>query len=66
MNTKFKINSNNMEYYYPYMGMFTNNPNDIRSLQFLNYYSNNKQEEYIKVINNNNPYSLFWAIHEAM
>jgi hypothetical protein len=52
MNTKFKINSNNMEYYYPYMGMFTNNPNDIRSLQFLNYYSNNKQEEYIKVINN--------------
>ena len=48
MNTKFKINSNNMEYYYPYMGMFTNNPNDIRSLQFLYFYSNNKHDEYIE------------------
>ena len=48
MNTKFKINSNNIEHYYPYMGMFTNNPNDIRSLQFLYFYSNNKHDEYIE------------------
>ncbi len=52
MNTKLNINSSNMEYYYPYMGMFTNNPNDIRSLQFLNYHYNKQEKEYIKEIGN--------------
>ena len=50
MNINLKLNINNLERYYPYIGIFTNNPNDIRGLQFLYYYSNNKYSEYTSII----------------
>jgi hypothetical protein len=37
-----KLNSKN----YPYIGLFTNNPNDIRGLEFISIYKSNKEELY--------------------
>lgn len=34
--------------YYPYIGLFTNNPYDIRGLEFIEIYKNNKEELYIE------------------
>ena len=53
MNINLKLDINNLERYYPYIGIFTNNPNDIRGLQFLYYYSNNKESEYTSIISDN-------------
>lgn len=41
MKTKDINKLSDMAYYYPYMGIFTNNPNDIRSLEFLFHFNSN-------------------------
>jgi len=50
MNTNSETLSD-MAYYYPFMGMFTNNPNDIRSLEFIRHYDTNNHTAFL---NNNN------------